>query len=34
VDDIKKLLRLLRQKVFEKHDIFLEREILFASDKE
>ncbi|MDR1435544.1 MAG: UDP-N-acetylmuramate dehydrogenase [Puniceicoccales bacterium] len=32
-DDIKRLLRLVRQKVFEMHGIFLEREILFASDR-
>ncbi|MDR0590651.1 MAG: UDP-N-acetylmuramate dehydrogenase [Puniceicoccales bacterium] len=31
--DIKRLLRLARQSVFEKHGIFLEREILLASDK-
>jgi UDP-N-acetylenolpyruvoylglucosamine reductase len=31
-DDIKRLLRLVRQRVFERHGIFLEREILFASD--
>ncbi|MDR2807151.1 MAG: UDP-N-acetylmuramate dehydrogenase [Puniceicoccales bacterium] len=30
--DIKSLLRLMRQKVFEMQGIFLEREILFASD--
>ncbi|MDR3317612.1 MAG: UDP-N-acetylmuramate dehydrogenase [Puniceicoccales bacterium] len=32
VTGIKRLLRFIRQKVFEKHRIFLEREILFASD--
>ncbi|MDR2201123.1 MAG: UDP-N-acetylmuramate dehydrogenase, partial [Puniceicoccales bacterium] len=33
VSDIKRLLRLMRQRVFERYGIFLEREILFASDR-